>query len=81
MTSELDIENHLIQILSEQENQWRYRPDLTSEAALWENFRRHLNRLNLAILEGEALTDIEFNRVRHVTSALKSHFFLYVSLF
>ena len=64
MTSELDIENHLIQILSEQENQWRYRPDLTSEAALWDNFRSHLNRINIAMLEGEALTDTEFGKVR-----------------
>ena len=37
--SEQMIENQFIQILSEKENQWTYRPDLKSEEALWQNFR------------------------------------------
>ena len=49
--SEQMIENQFIQILSEKENQWTYRPDLKSEEALWQNFRGHLNRINLAVLE------------------------------
>ncbi|WP_270251852.1 hypothetical protein [Lactococcus garvieae] len=40
--SEQMIENQFIQILSEKENQWTYRPDLKSEEALWQNFRGHL---------------------------------------
>lgn len=39
--SEQMIENQFIQILSEKENQWTYRPDLKSEEALWQNFRGH----------------------------------------
>ncbi|WP_259747458.1 hypothetical protein [Lactococcus lactis] len=35
--SEQMIENQFIQILSEKENQWTYRPDLKSEEALWQN--------------------------------------------
>lgn len=64
MTSELSIESQFIHILSEQENQWRFRPDLKTEADLWVNFRMHLNRLNTAVLEGLMLTDLEFERVR-----------------
>ncbi|MQW24036.1 type I restriction endonuclease subunit R [Lactococcus sp. dk322] len=64
MTAELAIENHFIELLSERENQWRYRPDLKTEAALWDNLRGHLNRMNTAKLEGIELTDLEFKRVR-----------------
>ncbi len=64
MSSELSIENQFIHILSEKENQWRFRSDLKTEADLWSNFRNHLNRLNTAVLEGLALTDTEFERVR-----------------
>lgn len=64
MTAELAIENHFIELLSERENQWRYRPDLKTEAALWDNLRGHLNRMNTAKLEGIDLTDLEFKRVR-----------------
>ncbi|MDU8930459.1 hypothetical protein V4HA_00391 [Lactococcus cremoris] len=53
--SEQMIENQFIQILSEKENQWTYRPDLKSEEALWQNFRSHLNRINLAVLEEQLL--------------------------
>lgn len=56
--SEQMIENQFIQILSEKENQWTYRPDLKSEEALWQNFRSHLNRINLAVL-GEQLSLID----------------------
>lgn len=62
--SEQMIENQFIQILSEKKNQWNYRPDLKTEEALWQNFRGHLNRINLAILEEQLLTDKEFNQVK-----------------
>lgn len=62
--SEQMIENQFIQILSEKENQWTYRPDLKSEEALWQNFRSHLNRINLAVLEEQLLTDKEFKQVK-----------------
>ncbi|MDK9864068.1 hypothetical protein [Staphylococcus equorum] len=51
MTKELKIENQFIKILSEKENQWRYREDIKTEPDLWNNFRAHLNRLNIAILK------------------------------
>lgn len=62
--SEQMIENQFIQILSEKENQWTYRPDLKSEEALWQNFRSHLNRINLAVLGEQPLTDKEFKQVK-----------------
>ena len=62
--SEQMIENQFIQILSEKENQWTYRPDLKSEETLWQNFRGHLNRINLAVLEEQLLTDKEFKQVK-----------------
>ena len=48
--SEQMIENQFIQILSEKKNEWPYRPDLKWEETLWQNFRGHLNRINLAVL-------------------------------
>lgn len=74
--SEQMIENQLIQILSEKENQWTYRPDLKSEEALWQNFRSHLNRINLAVLGEQLLTDKEFNQVKVEFSRLTGTPFL-----
>ena len=76
MPSELSIENQLISILGEEENQWRYRPDIKTEDDLWVSFRNHLNRLNAAILEDQALTDDEFNRVKVELARLTSSPFL-----
>lgn len=70
------IENQFIQILSEKENQWTYRPDLKSEEALWQNFRSHLNRINLAVLGEQLLTDKEFNQVKVEFSRLTGTPFL-----
>lgn len=64
MTKELEIEKQFIQILSEQENQWRYRKDIKTELDLWNNFRAHLNRLNISILKGKAITDNEFENIK-----------------
>lgn len=74
--SEQMIENQFIQILSEKENQWTYRPDLKSEDALWQNFRGHLNRINLSLLEDKLLTDKEFNQVKVEFSRLTGTPFL-----
>ena len=74
--SEQMIENQFIQILSEKENQWTYRPDLKSEEALWQNFRSHLNRINLAVLEEQLLTDKEFKQVKVEFSRLTGTPFL-----
>lgn len=70
------IENQFIQILSEKENQWTYRPDLKSEEALWQNFRSHLNRINLAVLGEQPLTDKEFKQVKVEFSRLTGTPFL-----
>lgn len=64
MTAEKEIEAQFIHILSEAENQWRYREDIQSEAALWENLRVHLNRINKSQLADILLTDIEFERIK-----------------
>ena len=74
--SEQMIENQFIQILSEKENQWTYRPDLKSEEALWQNFRSHLNRINLAVLGEQPLTDKEFKQVKVEFSRLTGTPFL-----
>ena len=72
-TSEREIESRLIAQLVAGESQWIYRPDLTTEASLWENFRTILERNNLAILDGKPLTDGEFRRVK--TQLQFSNFF------
>ncbi|HIW06609.1 MAG TPA: HsdR family type I site-specific deoxyribonuclease, partial [Candidatus Ignatzschineria merdigallinarum] len=72
-TSEREIENRLIAQLVAGESQWTYRPDLTNEDSLWQNFRKILERNNLAILDGKPLTDKEFRRVQ--TQLQFSNFF------
>ena len=64
MTAEKEIENQFIHILSEAENQWRYREDIRTESALWQNLRKHLNRINQAQRAGTPLTDVEFERIK-----------------
>ena len=65
MIHENQIEQSFIKILTEHENQWTYRPDIKTEAALWDNLRKHINRINLAQLDGEPLTDREFSQVKN----------------
>jgi len=65
MTHEAHIENAFIGILTERENQWTYRSDIKTEAALWENLRGHINRINIAQLDGVVLTDNEFAQVKN----------------
>jgi len=47
MTHEAKIEKDFIGILTERENQWTYRSDIKTEAALWENLRGHIDRISL----------------------------------
>ena len=65
MANEIQIEKSLIDILTLRENQWTYRGDLKTEDALWDNVRRHINRINLSQLDGVPLTDNEFNQVKN----------------
>ncbi len=55
MTLENQMEKTFIDILTLRENQWTYRGDIKTEAALWENLRGHINRINLARLDGVLL--------------------------
>ena len=64
MNQEVLIEKALIDILTQRENQWTYRHDIKTEAAMWDNLRCHINRINLARLDGELLTDKEFDQLK-----------------
>jgi len=65
MTNEAQIEKQFIDILTKNENQWTYRNDIKTEAALWDNVRGHINRINIAQLDDVPLTDIEFNQIKN----------------
>jgi len=65
MTHEAQIERDFISILTERTNQWTYRSDIKTETALWDNLRGHINRINIAQLEGIQLTDSEFNQIKN----------------
>lgn len=64
MNYEAQIEKNFIDILTRRENQWTYRDDIKTEDALWDNLRGHVNRINLAKLEGVPLTDKEFEQLK-----------------
>ena len=74
--SEQMLDNQLIQIIRQNENKWTYLPHLNPEEALWQNFRSHLNRINLAVLEEQLLTDKEFKQVKVEFSRLTGTPFL-----
>lgn len=59
------LESRLLTQLTQGESQWTYRPELTSEEDLWENFRQKLENNNKAILDGETLSEAEFNQVKN----------------
>ena len=59
------IEQKLIDQLVYGESQWIYRPDLKTENDLWNNFRYILEQNNKDRLDGEHLTDAEFEQVRN----------------
>ena len=62
--SEASMEKALIKQLTEDVSQWTYRRDITDEASLWANFREKLNQNNIGALEGEPITDVEFNQIQ-----------------
>lgn len=61
---ECEMEELLIKQLSCDVSQWTYRPDLTTEEALWNNLREKLNRNNIDKLQGIPLTDMEMAQVK-----------------
>lgn len=59
------IENKLIEQLVYGDSQWTYRKDLKTEADLWANFRHILEQNNKDRLNGESLSDAEFEQVKN----------------
>lgn len=58
------IEQKLIEQLIYGDSQWTYRPDLKTEADLWNNFKYILEQNNKDRLDGEPLSDSEFEQVK-----------------
>ena len=59
------IEKKLIEQLVYGESQWTYREDLKTEEDLWNNFRYILEQNNKDRLNGEKLTDAEFEQIKN----------------
>jgi len=59
------IEQKLIDQLAYGDSQWNYRQDLKTEADLWNNFRYILEQNNKDRLNGEPLSDAEFDQVKN----------------
>lgn len=59
------IENKLIEQLVYGDSQWNYRPDLKTEEDLWSNFKYILEQNNKERLNGENLSDAEFEQVKN----------------
>ena len=59
------IERKLIDQLVYGDSQWTYREDLKTEADLWKNFRYILEQNNKDRLNGEPLSDSEFEQVKN----------------
>lgn len=59
------IEQKLIEQLVYGESQWTYRDDLKTEEDLWANFRYILEQNNKDRLNGEPLSDSEFEQVKN----------------
>lgn len=59
------IEQKLIEQLIYGDSQWTYRPDLKTEADLWNNFKYILEQNNKDRLDGELLSDSEFEQVKN----------------
>ena len=65
---EQTIEEKLINQLTQGKSQWTYRPDLTDEDKLWQNIRLILERTNKEQLDGQPLSDREFEQVKNQLS-------------
>lgn len=59
------IEKKLIEQLEYGDSQWTYREDLKTEEDLWANFKYILEQNNKDRLNGEKLTDSEFEQVKN----------------
>ena len=59
------IEEKLIDQLVYGDSQWTYREDLKTEEDLWKNFKYILEQNNKDRLNGEPLSDIEFEQVKN----------------
>ena len=59
------IEQRLIEQLEFGDSQWTYRKDLKTEEDLWKNFRYILEQNNKDRLNGEPLSDAEFEQVKN----------------
>ena len=59
------IEKKLIEQLEYGDSQWTYREDLKTEENLWANFKYILEQNNKDRLNGEKLTDSEFEQVKN----------------
>ena len=59
------IEKRLIEQLCTGESQWTYRPDIRTEAQLWDNFKYILEQNNKAKLNDEPLSDSEFAKIKN----------------
>lgn len=59
------IEQKLIEQLVYGDSQWTYREDLKTEEDLWANFRYILEQNNKDRLDGESLSDSEFEQVKN----------------
>lgn len=62
---ESTIENRLIDQLSQGESQWTYCPELNTDEKLWQNLRSILESNNRDLLEGQALSEQEFEQVKN----------------
>lgn len=62
---EAAIEEKLIEQLVHGDSKWTYRKDLKTEEDLWANFRYILEQNNKDRLDGEPLTDAEFEQVKN----------------
>lgn len=62
---ELNIEEHLIQQLTEKQSQWTLREDLHTVNDLWKNFRHILVQNNKDMFDDHPLTDNEFLQIQN----------------
>ena len=62
---ESTIEKKLIEQLAYGDSQWTYREDLKTEEDLWANFKNILEQNNKDRLNGEKLSDAEFEQVKN----------------
>ena len=72
-TQEKTITAELIERLTTGESQWRYRSDIKTREAMWENIRTKLEQNNQAVLNGVALTEAEFNQVKEQLAFTSSY--------